>query len=79
MRWWFRFLGQVFKFGSPFVEDGPDDGKRKRYAAGFALEARRSELMTSQAGDEAQMIEPEHPRLSVVRQCELVSISFPPT
>jgi transposase-like protein len=42
----------VVKLGSPFLEDGPDDGQRKRYSAEFkakvALEALRGELTTAQ-------------------------------
>jgi transposase len=42
----------VLKLGSPWLEDGPDDGETERYSADFkarvALEALRGELTTAQ-------------------------------
>jgi transposase len=49
---WTRNLGRVLKLGSPWLEDGPDDGETERYSADFkarvALEALRGELTTAQ-------------------------------
>lgn len=49
---WSRKIGQVLKLGSPWLEDEPMAGKRKRYSAEFkakvALEALRGELTMAQ-------------------------------
>jgi transposase len=46
-------------------------GEWKRHGAGFFGESLRSMSLERRR----QMIEPEHPQLSVARQCQLVSIS----
>ena len=50
-------------------------GKRTRYSAEFKARVFGQGLRSMSVERRRQMIEPGHPRLSIARQCELVSIS----